>query len=887
MAEAVLSFAFRVSHNGLGGVYLEAALAGASGIVALGAKTVSKLREGTRELADESGTPVDARSAKLFNATTPKVRKNCQEEHATDDAIGPTTSLEPVRVAVAELTRRLTVQPPLPTLQSSSSYANINDTELSTNILYAQHDPIDMTSANTNLKYNLTIPAKFVAFNDSSITAPHTDSNVPYATSLPPHITIISICLLGPVLFVLAAIVVRSILRRLYLVFARRPIPTTGHIVEVSSSILTRAVALFRSAALQVEAHTVAFPRFTGSSPSKRSEGNSALAAVKEEGDALEEDAIHGDSAENIDGGAGAQGGDTDAPHDYLDEPVAAAEDIEVGKARIPQEGTELLGTPLSTPRVPTNVLPRSKPMNDADADDDATEPQLPVLARIRAWEQGRRAAGREDDVQAGTDLVKRSGGLLASPVLMDNVDDEEELPQAPVVERIKAWEQARTVVRRASGRKSAGRAGDVQTGAEIADGSDDQRNAPAPKGNDAGARSSALSDGRIEAGPDDADEQLPPVETEMRSVASLKRLYEPFHEFVLGLEDKMQSFRRRTRTQLLCHKLLSRPHAMNARLKNDILAALLKDYAADGIIPDDFPGVSTLQAHSDNPRNRACAIARGQEIARVASLDAIYANSMHMDGPLTTFLFDTLNSPQFLANMVGPILRRAPVEIPVPEAPAQGGMEDGKSDLLHLLLGLAFIENRDTAPQIAREMFEPAVNKAMNIYDARVKFPSQLGLQIEDAVDSEYDALMGSLFDMCLAARQQPAKEVIAPPNQELWRLYARPSNAKDVPAPSKLDKQSAGASTTIAAASATAADVSDAADSPGNAEAAASSLSDDDLDAPGHLAAPDELSGASGSLSATSLDLKRKQSEVGDEGEEEAVEEYLRLKRARELTQ
>ena len=145
----------------------------------------------------------------------------------------------------------------------------------------------------------------------------------------------------------------------------------------------------------------------------------------------------------------------------------------------------------------------------------------------------------------------------------------------------------------------------------------------------------------------------------------------------------------------------------------------------------------------------------------------------------------------------------------------------------------------------------------------------------------------VGSLYEMCLAARQQPAEEVVAPPRQELWHLYKRPANANDAPPPSKLDKQSAGASTTIAAASATAPDVSDAADSPGNAEAAASALSDDDLDAPGHLAAPDELSGASGSLSATSLDLKRKQSEVGDEGEEEAVEEYLRLKRARELTQ
>lgn len=204
----------------------------------------------------------------------------------------------------------------------------------------------------------------------------------------------------------------------------------------------------------------------------------------------------------------------------------------------------------------------------------------------------------------------------------------------------------------------------------------------------------------------------------------------------------------------------------MNAKLKTDILTALLKDYAAGGIIPDDFPGVSTLQAHSDNPRNRACAVARGQEIARSASLNAIYANGMHMDGPLTTvrlwlaratrralstvsaqFLFETLNSPQFLANMVGPVLRRAPVELPVPEAPSQGGLEDGKSDLLHLLLGLAFIENRDTAPRIAREMFEPAVNKAMNIYDARVKFPAQPGLQMENVEDSEYDALGGSLL--------------------------------------------------------------------------------------------------------------------------------------------
>ncbi|KAL1698749.1 hypothetical protein EV121DRAFT_296865 [Schizophyllum commune] len=388
----------------------------------------------------------------------------------------------------------------------------------------------------------------------------------------------------------------------------------------------------------------------------------------------------------------------------------------------------------------------------------------------------------------------------------------------------------------------------------------------------------------------------------------------------------------------------------MNARLETDILTALLKDYAAGGIIPDDFPGVSTLQAHSDNPRNRACAIARGQEIARGASLDAIYANGMHMDGPLTTFLFETLNSPQFLANMVGPILRRAPVEFPVPEAPTQGGLEDGKSDLLHLLLGLAFIENRDTAPLVAREIFEPAINKAMNIYDARVKFPAQPGLQmedtslapytgdadrpppaatsdfqrirtvdvgvkiefklradsatcpgygsrlqftggwftrLEDTVDSEYDALMGSLFDMCLAARQQPAEEVIAPPRQELWHLYKRPSNANDAPPPSKLDKQTVKSSATVAAASATVADASDAANASGNAEVPVSALSDDDLDAPDDLAVPEELSGASGSLSAISSDLKRKQSEAGDEGEEEAVEEYLRLKRARELTQ
>ena len=66
MAEVVLGFVYRASTNGLGGVYLEAAFAGASGLVALGAKAVSKLREGTQEPADVSGSPVNARRA---NAT--------------------------------------------------------------------------------------------------------------------------------------------------------------------------------------------------------------------------------------------------------------------------------------------------------------------------------------------------------------------------------------------------------------------------------------------------------------------------------------------------------------------------------------------------------------------------------------------------------------------------------------------------------------------------------------------------------------------------------------------------------------------------------------------------------------------------------------------------
>ncbi|KAI4517006.1 hypothetical protein K525DRAFT_251974 [Schizophyllum commune Loenen D] len=861
MAEVVLGFVYRASTNGLGGVYLEAAFAGASGLVALGAKTISKLRKGTEEPADVSGSPVDARSA---NATVQGDAGDRAVLHPAS-ADGLTTS-QPVQSSAGDSTslRRLPVQPPLPTLDPSLSYAKFNDTKLNTNIFYIQHDPIDPTSASTTLCHNFTIPAECVVRNDSSITT-YTDLSPP-----------------------------------------------------------------------RDEAHKAPSP--PSNSPSKRSVRDSALraaTATNEEGDAHEdEDANHGDSDEDIDSGAGAQGRDVDVPvagddapvgeddvrrdgvdaHvDYadaqnesvdahgnetnawdaafaaqmdgkskaevgvdevyvmhgtgvdLDAPVAAAEGIEIDKARIPQPAPELFKTPSLTPRVPTNIAPRSKPTNDVDAD-DAAEPPLPVLARIKAWEQGRRTAAHEDDVQAGADTVNRGGDLLASPALTDDVDDEEELPPAPVVERIKAWEQARTVARRASGRKSAGRADDVRAGAEITKGGDNQRGASAPTGNDdVGARSPALSDNGTNADADDADEQSPPIETGMRSVASLKRLYEPFR---FRLAD-------------------SATDTMNAKLKTDILTALLKDYAAGGIIPDDFPGVSTLQAHSDNPRNRACAIARGQEIARSASLNAIYANGMHMDGPLTTFLFDTLNSPQFLANMVGPILRRAPVEIPVPEAPAQGGMEDGKSDLLHLLLGLAFIENRDTAPLVAREIFEPAINKAMNIYDARVKFFAQPGLQMEDTVDSEYDALVGSLFDMCLAARQQPAEEVVAPPRQELWHLYKRPANANDAPPPSKPEKQSVKAFTSVTAASATVADASDAANASRNAEVPVSALSDDDLDAPGDLAAPEELSGASGSLSATSLDLKRKQSEAGDEGEEEAVEEYLRLKRARELTQ
>ncbi|KAI5822470.1 hypothetical protein K523DRAFT_367098, partial [Schizophyllum commune Tattone D] len=498
MAEVVLGFVYRASTNGLGGVYLEAAFAGASGLVALGAKAVSKLQEGTQEPADVSGSPVNARraNATVHSADGDRVVPN----YAL--AEGPAMSLEPVQVSLGDSTRRLIVQPPLPTSDPSLAYAKFNDTKLNTNIFYTQHDPIDPTSADTDLNHNFTA-AEFIASNDSSISTSYAHSSLPYATSLLPHTTTTSICLIAPI-FALAAIIIRFIWRRLYLVFARRPISTTGHIAEVLSGILARALALFRSAALPNDAHIVALP--PSSSPSERSVRDTVL-RVNEEGDVHEdEDLLNGDSDEDIDdagapteedgdalvGEDGVRGDGMDAHTEDadvqsasvdaqaaafaaqldggakgeaeadegvaipqtgidLDASVAMAEDIDVSKARIPQEGTELRGTPLPTSRAPTNILPRSKRMNDADADDDATEPPLPVLARIRAWEHGRRAAAPEDDVQAGADTAKRGGGdLLASPMLMDGVGDEEELPPAPVVERIQAWEQARTVVRRA-----------------------------------------------------------------------------------------------------------------------------------------------------------------------------------------------------------------------------------------------------------------------------------------------------------------------------------------------------------------------------------------------------------------------------------------------------
>ncbi|KAL1697750.1 hypothetical protein EV121DRAFT_298047, partial [Schizophyllum commune] len=295
MAEVVLGFVYRASTNGLGGVYLEAAFAGASGLVALGAKTVSKLREGTREPADGSGTPVGARSA---NAT---VQGDDGDRVVPNYALaeGPATSLEPVQFSLGDSTRRLTVQPPLPTSDPSLPYTKFNDTKLNTNIFYTQHDPIDPTSADTDLNHNFTA-AEFIASNTSSISTSYADSSLPYATSLLPHTTTTtSICLIAPILFALAAIIIRFIWRRLYLVFARRPISTTGHIAEVLSGILARAVALFRSAALPNDAHIVALP--PSSSPSERSVRDTVL-RVNEEGDVHEdEDLLNGDSDEDID----------------------------------------------------------------------------------------------------------------------------------------------------------------------------------------------------------------------------------------------------------------------------------------------------------------------------------------------------------------------------------------------------------------------------------------------------------------------------------------------------------------------------------------------------------------------------------------------------------
>ncbi|KAL1757040.1 hypothetical protein FB107DRAFT_247890 [Schizophyllum commune] len=902
MSEVISSFVYRAATEGLGGVYVEAAFASASGLIAIGAKTVWKRREAGREVAQEpagvSVSPIDAPSA---NATVQR-----------DD--GDHTVPHSALVNAGDSTRRLTIQPPLPTLELSLPYANFNDTELDTNIPYAQNSTTNSNApgANTDLYHNITIAAEIVSSNDSSITASSNHStdawSLSYATDLPPHITIIAICLIAPFLYLLAAVIVRPILRRLSLAFAHRPTPMTSDAAQL------------HPAALLVEAHTVPLP--PSPSPSMRSVSDTtvhAATAANEEGDAHEDEGVfHDDSDEDIDDDAGAQGvnsdapvGDGDAPiegdvdvdvhvedadalkesvdghgedndargketgaqdvtfearmdgvtkaeaeadeaaampmtGDELDAPVAAAENVEVGKERVPQAGT---------PRLPTNIRPHSKPLNEVDADDDATEPSLPVLARIKAWEQGRQAAAHGGGVQADVDTVKRGGGLPASPVLMDDVDDEEELPPAPVVERIKAWEQARTVVRRASSRKSAGRADDGLQGAEIVEGGEDQRAAPALT--DDAVRSPALDDYT------DVDEQpqTPDIETGMRSVASLKRLYEPFR---FRLAD-------------------SAPAAMNRRVKNDILSAVFHDYAAGGIIPDEFPGLSALKAHDDNARNRSCAIARGQEIVRETVPKVIYADGIYIDGPLATFH----------ASMVEPILRRAPADSRVPtKAP---GLDACKSDLLHLLLGLAYIENRETAPQIAKAIFEPAVNTAMNIYDARVKSPDETEVESDEAL--QHDALVDALFRSYFAGRQQPLGEPIAPIHRELWNLCAPPSTTDNEPTPSDTDEQTldaaaivAAASATVAAASATVTDASDAVDSSGNAEALVAALSDDELDASdnrdasAHLAAPSEVSGASDDLSATSPALKRKQD---DDGEEEEVEESVRMKRARESTQ
>ncbi|KAL1731991.1 hypothetical protein EV714DRAFT_235839 [Schizophyllum commune] len=271
------------------------------------------------------------------------------------------------------------------------------------------------------------------------------------------------------------------------------------------------------------------------------------------------------------------------------------------------------------------------------------------------------------------------------------------------------------------------------------------------------------------------------------------------------------------------------------------------------------FPDPATVLAHKLDRTNMSdIAIARGQDVAHQAAVRAVSARDLPR--VLAQLLYTILMSEDILSSIISPHLRSAPP--PENAEDAVEGTKASKSNHLFLLLGLAYIQDRDDAARIAREIFEPAVKLAEALYSAEKPDPETLAADIEV---QRHNALSDKS-----PQKPQPLGDDGSIPE---YRIYAARWSLSKAPASSDCGTSSCAplAPALDALNSADSADAPTATELPDAAKSSGEPLSKPD---------------GSG-LSAASSYLKRKKSGTGDEQDEQDEEEvFARLKRTREYT-
>ncbi|KAL1698748.1 hypothetical protein EV121DRAFT_274214 [Schizophyllum commune] len=289
--------------------------------------------------------------------------------------------------------------------------------------------------------------------------------------------------------------------------------------------------------------------------------------------------------------------------------------------------------------------------------------------------------------------------------------------------------------------------------------------------------------------------------------------------------------------------------------------------------LPKGFPEPALVLAHASDKTNESCAIVRGQDVAQMASVAAVQAYDTTLSRPLSKYLYTILMSEDVISSVVSPHLRSAPVDPEATDAAVEG-TPSSKSDHFFLLLGLAYIKDRDEAARIAREIFDQAVKVAVDVYNAADRAAKGLAPEKDAATERHQELLKVHLRASVALAKRPPSDD--PPPHSDgdasipAYRIYARPLDDPASPDCGKLD--TAPLDSVL--------NTTNAADDAGTSAAIETS------DA-AKFVGDSHSKPARTDLAASSPYLKRKKSNTGNiEDEQDEEEVFARLKRTRELT-